>query len=136
MAHFAQLDETSIVTGVITLEDSVITDESGNEVEQLGIDFLTKLYGGGQYIQTSYNTRAGVHYAPNSHTPDGGIALRKNFAGKGYQYDSSRDAFISTKPFESYLLNEGTCRWDSPVPYPDDGGNYVWNEETKSWAGV
>ena len=133
MAHFAQLDETGIVTGVIALEDVVITDESDNEVEQLGIDFLTQLYGGGQYRQTSYNTRAGVHYAPNSHTPDGGVALRKNYAGKGFQYDSSRDAFIQPQTYPSWTLNESTCRWDSPVAHPDDGGDYEWNEDAQSW---
>ncbi|SVD42628.1 uncharacterized protein METZ01_LOCUS395482, partial [marine metagenome] len=70
------------------------------------------------WIKTSYNTKGGVHYAPNSNEPDGGVALRKNYAGKGFTYDKDRDAFISPKPFESWILSEDTCCWEPPVPYP------------------
>lgn len=89
----------------------------------------------GQWLRTSYNTRGGVHYEPNSQTPsaDQSLALRKNYAGIGYSYDAQRDAFIPPKPFESWVLDEQTCLWDAPVPYPTDGRLYVWNESTVSW---
>ena len=86
------------------------------------------------WIQTSYNTRGGVHYAPNSWTPDGGVALRKNFARPDDTYDGERDAFISPKPFASWSLDEDTCMWESPVPPPDDGKIYKWNEDALSWV--
>jgi hypothetical protein len=85
----------------------------------------------GFWLQTSYNTRGGVHYAPNSNTPDGGVALRKNYASKGFTYDAERDAFIPPKPLPSWVLNEETCLWEPPVPKPD--GDHYWNEETTSW---
>ena len=85
------------------------------------------------WIKTSYNTRGGVRYAPNSDTPDGGVALRKNYAGIGYTYDSDKDAFIAPKPFSSWELNADTCCWESPVPYPDDGKLYEWDEENTEW---
>jgi hypothetical protein len=87
----------------------------------------------GEWIQTSYNTRGGVHYDPNSNEPDGGVALRKNYAGIGFIYDKDLDAFIQPKPFASWVLNEETCNWESPVPYPADSNEYIWNEETQSW---
>jgi hypothetical protein len=80
----------------------------------------------GQWIQTSYNTHGGIHTL-------GGTPLRKNYAGIGFNYDSQRDAFIPPKPFASWLLNEETCLWAAPVPYPTDGGEYVWDENTTSW---
>lgn len=83
----------------------------------------------GEWIQTSYNTRGGVHIL-------GGTPLRKNYAGIGYSYDSTRDAFIPPKPFASCTLNDDTCLWESPVPYPDDGKLYSWDEETTSWKEV
>jgi hypothetical protein len=79
----------------------------------------------GEWIQTSYNTRGGQH--PEERP------LRKNYAGIGYTYDKAKDAFIPPKPFPSWSLNEDTCLWDSPIPYPDDGNQYLWNEETTSW---
>lgn len=89
----------------------------------------------GEWVKTSYNTRGGIHYEPNSHTPsaDQSKSLRKNFAGIGYTYDQERDAFISPKPYESWTLNEETCQWDSPVPYPTDGQYYVWDESNQQW---
>lgn len=89
----------------------------------------------GTWIQTSYNTRGGVHYQPNSNTPseDQTKALRKNYAGIGYIYDSTRDAFYPPQPFDSWTFNEDTCLWDPPVPFPTDGNFYQWNEETQSW---
>ena len=80
----------------------------------------------GEWIQTSYNTRGGVHLL-------GGTPLRKNFAGVGYSYDRTRDAFIPPQPYPSWRLNAETCLWDSPTPYPTDGGMYAWDETIKAW---
>ena len=92
----------------------------------------------GQWIQTSYNTRGGVHYNPETGEPsaDQTKAMRKNYAGLGYTYDSQRDAFIPPKPFASWTLNDTTCLWESPVAYPDNGGLYRWDEATTSWVAV
>jgi len=92
----------------------------------------------GQWIQTSYNTRGGKHYDPETGelSADQTKALRKNYAGIGFTYDAAKDAFIPPKPFNSWLLDEDTCLWNAPVAYPDDGGRYVWNEETTSWDAV
>lgn len=89
----------------------------------------------GQWIQTSYNTRGGVHYEPNTNTPsdDQTRALRKNYAGIGYTYDATRDAFIPPQPFASWILNETSCLWEAPVAYPDDGNMYTWDEDTTNW---
>ena len=89
----------------------------------------------GQWIQTSYNTRGGVHYEPNSDTPsaDQTKALRKNYAGIGYSYDPVRDAFIPPQPFNSWVLDEQTCQWNAPTPAPTDGKMYEWDESTVSW---
>ena len=83
----------------------------------------------GEWIQTSYNTHGGIHV-------NGGIPLRKNYAGIGYAYDLQRDAFIPPKPYNSWVLNEETCLWDSPVQRPNDGGKYVWDESTISWVAI
>jgi len=90
----------------------------------------------GQWIQTSYNTRGGIHYQPNSNTPsdDQTKALRKNYAGIGFTYDTAKDAFIPPQPFTSWTLNETTCLWEAPVAYPDDGNMYTWDETTTSWV--
>ena len=89
----------------------------------------------GSWIQTSYNTRGGIHYQPNSNIPseDQSKSLRKNYAGIGYTYDEDRDAFIPPKPFNSWILNETTCLWNAPVAYPQDDNKYKWNEQTLSW---
>jgi len=119
MAHFAEIDENNIVIRVLVVEQDVI--DSG-------------LFGSpDKWIQTSYNTKGGVHYAPNSNEPDSGIALRKNYAGIGYTYDKVRDAFYSPQPYPSWLLDDETCKWNAPVPYPDDGKIYVWDESTTNW---
>jgi hypothetical protein len=86
----------------------------------------------GEWIQTSYNTRGGVHYGQDGQ-PDGGVALRKNYAGIGYTYDRTKDAFIPPKPYNSWTLDEETCLWNAPVAMPDDGKMYRWNEETTNW---
>lgn len=83
----------------------------------------------GEWIQTSYNTHGGVHTL-------GGTPLRKNYAGIGFSYDKTRDAFIPPKPFESWILNEETCLWDAPTPRPEDGKDYTWDEATLSWVEV
>ena len=96
----------------------------------------------GKWIQTSYNTRGGVHYEPNSNTPssDQSKALRKNYAGIGYTYDKTRNAFIPPQQFPSWTLNETTCLWDPPMPQPSDGKAYLWDESlyqsdnTKGWV--
>ena len=87
----------------------------------------------GEWVQTSYNTRGGVHYGPDGQ-PDGGEALRKNYAGIGFSFDRTRDAFIPPKPFPSWILNEDSCLWESPVPYPNDGEMYTWDEATGDWV--
>jgi hypothetical protein len=88
----------------------------------------------GAWIQTSYNTSAGVHIDPDTRQPDDGTPLRYNFAGIGFTYDSERDAFIPPKPFASWLLNQDTCLWGAPIPQPDDDQYYTWNEDTQSWV--
>ena len=122
MSHFAEVDKDGIVRRVIVIEQDMLN--SGNWGDP------------NNWVQTSYNTRGGIHYAPNSHEPDGGVALRKNYAGKGYTYDQTRDAFIPPKPFPSWVLNEDTCRWDAPIPRPDDDKRYIWDEPTTSWIEV
>ena len=114
MSHFAQIDGNNIVTQVLVIEQDVID---------------TGLFGDpASWIQTSYNTRGGIHTL-------GGTPLRKNYAGVGYTYNASRDAFIPPKPFASWTLNEDTCLWEAPTPMPvEEGKIFVWNEETTSWV--
>jgi len=119
MSHFAEIKD-GIVQRVISVEKEYI------DAGRLGDP--------SNWIQTSYNTRAGVHYAPNSNDPDGGTGLRKNYAGKGMIYDEVRDAFYYHQPYPSWTLDEATCRWEAPVPEPE--GFYIWNEETTSWVAV
>ena len=92
----------------------------------------------GEWIQTSYNTKGGVHYDPNTRQPsaDQSKALRKNYAGMGYQYDKDRDAFIPPQPFPSWTLDEQTCLWNAPVAMPSDGKMYSWNEDAQNWVEV
>lgn len=92
----------------------------------------------GQWIQTSYNTRGGIYYTPNSNEPseDQSKAFRKNYAGIGYTYDADRDAFIPPKPYPSWVLDEFSCLWNPPVPYPNDNQTYVWDETTTSWLKI
>ena len=122
MAHFAKLGSGNIVTQVEVVSNDVAL------TEQAGIDFLNNLYSTNDvWKQTSYNTVAGEHIL-------GGTQFRKNFACIGFKYDKTRDAFIPPKPnYPSWLLNETTCLWESPVAYPNDGEIYTWNETNKSW---
>jgi hypothetical protein len=89
----------------------------------------------GEWIQTSYNTRGGVHYGQDGN-PDGGVALRGNYAGIGYTYDRTNDVFYPPSPFPSWTLNNTTWTWEAPVAYPSDGKIYQWNEETQNWVEV
>ena len=114
MAHFAKLNSDNIVTKVEVVSNDVATNE------QAGINFLNNLYGTNDvWKQTSYNEN-----------------IRKNFAGIGYTYNQTKDALIALKPFNSWVLNDDTCKWESPVTYPDDGEQYKWNEDTTSWDAV
>jgi hypothetical protein len=128
MASFAKI-ENNIVTTVVSVVNEVIKDSNGIEQETIGIQFLKTLYNEPEAIwkQTSYNTNAGVHSL-------GGTPFRKNHAGIGFTYDETRDAFIPIKPYNSWVLNEETCLWNSPIPMPNDGQRYTWNEETQSWT--
>jgi hypothetical protein len=123
MAHFAK-----VVNGLVT---QVIVAEP--EFFDTFVDSSP-----GQWIQTSYNTRGGVHYQPNSNTPsaDQSKALRKNYAGIGFTYDAGRDAFIPPKPFSKWVLNEQTCLWDAPTQPPNDGQIYVWDDAAGNWVVV
>jgi len=128
MAHFAKLGVGNIVETVHVVSNDVATSE------QAGMDFLNNLYNTRDvWKQTSYNTSGGVHKL-------GGTPFRKNYAGKGWKYDQTRDAFIEPKPFNSWILNETTCVWEAPVTRPEiteqqlqDGSKYVWNEENQTW---
>jgi hypothetical protein len=126
MASFAKIGLNSKVIEVVSVVNDVIKDSSGVEREELGIQFLNELYKWPIWKQTSYNTVGGIHN-------NGGTPFRKNHAAIGYTYDEDRDAFIPKKPFNSWLLNESTCRWEAPVAYPQDGNRYKWNESTQSW---
>ena len=121
MAHFAKLNSENIVEQILVVSNEVATDE------QAGVDFLNNLLKTNDtWKQTSYNTVGGVHKL-------GGTPFRKNYAGVGYKYDESRDAFIAPKPYNSWTLNETSCLWEAPTPYPDDGNLYIWNEENLMW---
>lgn len=130
MAHFAELDSENVVLRVICLDNSMMENEQGERVEQIGIDFLHSLYGAETiWAQTSYNTRAGIHYDPNTNVPseDQSTAFRKNYAGIGYTYDPERDAFINPKPVvppedEQYVyFDEFACLWYYNPPQPEIG---------------
>lgn len=114
MGHYAKV-VNGIVTKVIAADQDFIDNMIDNSP--------------GKWIETSYHTRKGVHL-------EGGTPLRKNFAGIGYTYDKVRDAFIPPSMFESWILDEDTCVWEPPVPHPNDGNSYIWNEVTQSWEQV
>jgi hypothetical protein len=124
MAHFAKI------------EDGIVTQVNVIDEEYFAANRETRYTG--QWVQTSYNTRGGVHYNPETNEPseDQSKALRKNYAGIGFTYDEDRDAFIPPKPFDSWLLDEDTCLWNAPVPMPEDGTMYTWNEENQNWEEV
>lgn len=117
MAHFAQLDENNVVTQVIVVHNNELLD-NGVESEAKGIAFCQSLFGADTtWVQTSYSG-----------------SIRKNYAGVGFSYDAQRDAFIPPQPFPSWTLNESTCRWEAPTPYPTDGKVYRWDEASLSWV--
>jgi hypothetical protein len=122
MAHFCRLDENNIVTQVIVVGNKDTADASGVEKEYIGAAFCERLFGG-NWKQTSYNGNK-----------------RKNYAGIGYTFDATRDAFIPPKPFNSWVLVEETCQWKAPVDMPADAGTgeppkrYTWDEATTSWV--
>lgn len=116
MSYFAKV-ENGKVTEVISAEQ----------------DFIDSGVVGTGWIQTSYNTFGNVHYGQDGN-PDGGVALRGNYAGIGYTYDDENDVFYAPQQFPSWVLNTQTWLWDSPVPYPDDGRDYRWDEDTITWV--
>jgi hypothetical protein len=116
MAHFAEIDENNIVLRVIVVNNNDCLDADGNESESVGIAFCKSLLGG-EWLQTSYNAN-----------------LRKNYAGIGFRYDETLDAFISPKPYDSWILNDETAKWEAPVAMPEDGKDYYWDEDTTSWV--
>lgn len=120
MAHFAQLNENNVVMQVIAVHNNELLTEDGKENELLGIAFCQSIFGANTaWVQTSYNGN-----------------FRKNYAGIGYTYDHEFDAFIPPKPFLNWVLNKNTCQWQAPVPQPDDGKFYRWDEPTVSWVEV
>lgn len=116
MAHFAQLDSNNVVTQVIVVGNKDTADANGVEKESIGVAFCERLFGG-NWKQTSYNG-----------------SIRKNYAGIGYTYNVSLDAFVPPKPYASWVLNNDTAQWDAPTPMPTDGKKYTWDEATTSWV--
>lgn len=111
MAHFAKVVDGTVVSVIVAEPEFFDTFVDSSP---------------GQWIQTSYNTYGGVH-------KNGGTPLRKNYAGVGYTYDATKDAFIPPKPYASWILDDDTCLWNAPVAMPTDGKSYVWDESTTSW---
>ena len=120
MSHFAHV-QNGIVDNVIVAEQDFINSGAVGPANE--------------WVQTSYNTRGNVHYGQDGQ-PDGGVALRGNYAGVGYTYDAQNDVFYAPQPFPSWILNHSTWLWESPVPYPTDGKFYTWDEATKNWVEV
>lgn len=120
MAHFAQIDSNNLVVQVVVIDNADITDMDGNESEFLGQKTCRHIFGSDTvWVQTSYNA-----------------SIRKNYASVGYTWRQDLDGFVPPQPFASWTLNEETCRWEPPVPHPNDGPIRNWNEETQSWDEV
>lgn len=117
MAHFAKVENGTVTQVVVAEADFIATGALGDPAS---------------WIQTSYNTRGNVHYGPDGQ-PDGGEAVRGNYAGIGYVYDKPNDVFYAPQPFPSWILNIGSWTWEAPVSYPTDGKPYSWDEKTKNW---
>lgn len=118
MSHFAELNQQNIVLRVVVIDNDAIKDDAGIECETLGIDLCHQLFGdGGVWKQTSYNAN-----------------FRKNYAGIGYRYDADLDAFIEPQPFNSWILDQESCRWVAPKPMPNDGRAYTWDESLMRWV--
>jgi hypothetical protein len=120
MAHFAKVSDGKVVQVIVAEPEFFDTFVDSSP---------------GEWIQTSYNTRGGVHYGQDGQ-PDGGVALRGNYAGIGFTYDRTNDVFYPPAPFPSWTLNNTTWTWEAPVAYPSDGKIYRWNEETQNWVEV
>jgi hypothetical protein len=127
MAHFVKIENGIVVHGVV-VNNVELLDENGVESEAKGIAFCSNLLGG-TWKQTSYNTQSGQHTL-------GGTPFRKNFAGIGYTYDETLDAFVPPKPFASWTLNNETAQWEAPTPRPTDDKRYTWDEATTAWVEV
>ena len=122
MSHFAKIDKDNVVIHISVVDNKDILDNSGYESEVIGIAYLQSVHGNNtnyRWKQTSYNG-----------------TFRKNYAGVGYTYDSTRDAFIAPQNYPSWILNETTCQWESPVAYPDDDKRYEWNEDIINWIEI
>ena len=120
MAHFAKIDGNNLVTEVIVVSNDAVNNEPFPASEPIGIAFCQSLYGEDtNWAQTSYSA-----------------SFRYNYAGIGFTYDATAGAFIPPKPYPSWLLNTNTFQWEPPVPYPNDGKTYMWDEATKSWIPV
>jgi hypothetical protein len=122
MSHFAKLDRNNVVTFVTV-----------GRQEDDGLEAELTARTGDVYKQTSYNTRGGVHYTNSVPSEDQTQALRFNYAGIGYTYDETRDAFIPPTPYPSWVLDEATCWWVAPIAYPTDGATYTWDEQAGDW---
>lgn len=114
MSHFAKVENGIVTQVIVAEEDFIATGALGDPAS---------------WIQTSYNTRGNEHI-------NGGTPLRGNYAGIGYTYDAANDVFIAPKPFDSWILNIGTWTWEAPIPVPEDGKTYYWNEEQGNWLEV
>lgn len=123
MAHFAKVIDGVVIEVIVADQDFIDSGVVGNPE---------------MWIKTSYNTRGGIHYEPNSNvvSADQSKALRKNYAGIGFTYDIARDAFIPPKPFPSWVFNEETCTWDAPYLMPSDGQAYIWDEAQQRWEAI
>jgi len=130
MAHYAVLNSDNTVTQVFVGRDE---DDLAPGVTDWEIYYAPA---GNTVKRTSYNTRGGIHYTDGEPSEDQSKALRYNYAGIGFIYDEGRDAFIPPKPFESWVLDEATCLWVAPVAYPEDGGEYTWDEDSTSWVEI
>ena len=120
MSHYAKVANSTVVEVIVAEAEFFLTF----------VDTTP-----GTWIQTSYNTRGNVHYGPDGN-PDGGIALRGNYAGIGYTYDQVNDVFYAPQPYASWILNQSTWTWEAPTPYPTDGKSYRWDEATTSWVEI
>ena len=119
MAHYAKVENATVVTVIVAEQD-----------------FIDSLPDKEKWVQTSYNTRGGKHYAPNSNTEDDGTPLRYNYAGEGYTYDYGNDAFYSPSPYPSWTLNKTSFTWQPPIGCPKDGKDYRWDESSTSWVEI
>ena len=119
MAHFALLNSDNIVVRVARVANTECVDANGVEREEIGQAFLKHMHGGGNWVQTSYNA-----------------TIRKHYAGVGFSYNPVLDAFIEPKPYDTWTLNETTCKWEPPVSYPSDSGSYIWDSDATNWVAI